>query len=145
MESFADTIKEYDSKHAEIAKAIIPASRRILMIDEERYQAYKTLHSYLYPYIFTKFGAVPRKTSLNLITEHHCIAIPKYKPYSATAYLVNQSTAMKWKHQALSENLLGVDQIPWELYENAQVKLRIITPPCAVPTQGSFMYSTRLG
>ena len=143
-ESFANTIKEYDNKYAEITKTIMPANRRIIMIDHERYKAYKTLYRYLRPYIFMQLGAVPEKTSLNLITEHHCIAVPKYKPYSTAAYLVNQSTAMKWKHEALAENLLGIDEIPWELYKNAQVKLRIITPPCAVPTQGSFMYSARL-
>ena len=144
-ESFVDTIKEYDSKYAEIAKTIMPANRRILMIEHERYKEYKTLYRYLMPYIFMQLGAVPEKTSLNLITEHHCIAVPKYKPYSTAAYLVNQSTAMKWKHEALAENLLGIDEIPWELYKNAQVKLRIITPPCAIPTHSSFKYSSRLG
>ncbi len=144
-ESFANTIKEYDNECTKIERTIMPTNRRILMIDDERYKAYKTLHRYLAPYIFMQCGAVPEKTSLNLITEHHCIAIPKYKPYSATAYLLRQPIAMKWKHQALAENFLGIDEIPWELYKNAQVKLRIITPPCAAPTPGSFNYSVRLG
>ena len=143
-ESFANAIEEHDNKYAEIAKTIMPANRRILMIDHERYKAHKTLYRYLRTYIFMQFGAVPERTSLNLITEHHCIAAPKYKPYSTAAYLVNQSTAMKWKHKALAENLLGIDEIPWELYKNKQVKLRIITPPCAIPTQSSFKYSSRL-
>ncbi len=144
-ERFADIIKEYDNKYTEIAKTIMPANRRIIMIDHERYQAYKTLNRYLEPYIFMQFGAVPEKTSLNLITEYHCIAIPKYKPYSATAYLVNQPTAMKWKHEAFAEHLLGIDEIPWQLYQNEQAKLRIITPPCAIPTHSSFKYSVRTG
>ena len=144
-ESFTSTIEEHDNKYADIAKTIIPANRRIFMLKHERYQAHKTLYRYLRTYIFMQFGAVPERTSLNLITKHHCIAAPKYKPYSTAAYLVNQSTAMKWKHKALAENPLGIDEIPWELYKNGQTKLRIITPPCATPTHSSFKYSARLG
>ena len=144
-ESFADTIKEYDSKYAEIAKTIMPANRRILMLEHEQYKEYKTLYRYLRRYMLMRFGALPEKTSLNLITKNHCIAEPKYEPYSTAAYLVNQSTVMKWKHEALAPNILAIDQIPWELHKNMQAKLRIITPPCATPTYSSFKYSSRLG
>ncbi len=145
QESFANTIKEYDSKYAEIAKTIMPANRRIFMLEHKRYKVYKTLNRYLIPYIIMQLGALPEKTSLNLITEHHCISEPQYKPYSAAAYLVKQQVAMKWKHEALANNALAIDDVPWELYKNAQAKLRIITPPCAATTHSSFKYSSRLG
>ena len=144
LESFINIIKEYDRKYAELAKTIIPANRRLSLIKPERYIEYKTLRRHLNPYTFMRFGAPPQKTSLNLITKHHCIAEPRHFPFSATAYLVKQHAAIKWRHGALVENILAIDDIPWKLYKNAQAKLRIITPPCAVPTHNSFKYSTRL-
>ncbi len=143
-ESLANTIKEYDSKYAEIVKTIVPANRRLLLIKPELYMKYRTLRRYLKGYIFSKFGALPKKDSLNLITDHHCIAEPGYFTFLATAYLVRQPVAVKWRNEALASNALAIDDVPWELYKNAQAKLRIITPPCAVPTQSSFMYSTRI-
>ena len=143
--SFANAIKEYDSKYVEIAETIMPTNRRLLLIKPKLYIKYKTLHRYLKAYILTQFSALPEKNSLNLITECHYIAEPKHEPYLTTAYLVNQSTAMKWKHEALANNPLAIDETPWELYKNTQAKLRIITPPCATPTHSSFKYSSLLG
>ena len=144
-QSFANAIKEYDSKYSEIAKTIMPANRRILMLEHEQYKAYKTLYKYLITYIRMQFGALPEKNSLNLITEHHCVAEPEHLTFSATAYLVRQPVTIKWRHEALANNPLAIDEVPWELYKNAQAKLRIITPPCAVPKYGSFIYSARVG
>ena len=142
--SFANTIKEYNSKYAEIVKTIMPANRRLLLIKPELYMKYRILRRYLKAYIFMRFGALPEKSSLSLITEHHCIAEPRHLTFSATAYLVKQQVAVKWRNEALASNALAIDDVPWKLYKNAQARLRIITPPCAVPTQSSFMYSTRI-
>ena len=144
LESFINTMKEYDSEYAEIAKTIIPANRRWSLVKPKQYRDYKTLCRHLNPYTYMWFGAPPKKTSLNLITKHHCIAEPRGLTFSATAYLVKQHAAVKWKHEAFAENTLAIDDIPWQLYKNAQAKLRIIIPPCAVPTHNSFKYSTRL-
>ena len=143
-ESFVNTIKEYDGKYLEIAKTIMPTNRRWSLIKPEQYIKYRTLRRYLKEYIFTQFGALPEETSLDLITKHHCIAEPRYFTYLATAYLLKQSTAIKWKHEAFAENPLAIDDVPWQLYKNAQTRLRIITPPCVTPTHNSLMYSTRL-
>ena len=143
-ESFADIIKEYDSKYAEISETIMPANHRLSLIKPEQYINYRTLRRYLKTYTFMQFGALPEKNSLNLMTRHHCIAEPRHFTFSATAYLVRQPAAMKWKRKALAKNPLVIDHVPWQLYKNAQAKLRIITPPCAIPTHSSFMYSTRL-
>ena len=143
-ESFINTIEEYDRRCPEIAKTIIPANRRLSLIKPEQYRKYSTLYRHLRPYISMQCGAVPKKTSLNLITKHHCIAKPRHFTFSATAYLVKQHAAIKWRHEAFAENTLAIDDVPWRLYKNAQAKLRIITPPCARPTYSSFNYSTRL-
>ena len=109
------------------------------------YAMYKILCYNLAMYTFTQLGTFPKKSNLNLITDHHCIAEPKCTPYSAMAYLVKQSTAMKWKRKTLAKNSLAIDETPWELYKNERVKLRLITPPCVTATYNYLVYSARCG
>ena len=90
-----------------------------------------------------ELGMLPKESNPNLITEHHCIAEPRREVLSTTAYLVRQSVTVKWKQELLSENSLAVDQIPWELYNKRQVKLRIISPPCATATFNYLKYTMR--
>ena len=90
-----------------------------------------------------ELGMFPKEPNLNLITEHHCIAKPRGRIVSTTAYLVRQSAIAKWKQGLLSENSLAVDQIPWWLYKNGQVKLCIISPPCVTTTYGYLKYTMR--
>ena len=90
-----------------------------------------------------ELGMFPEESTLTLITEHHCIAEPKKANVSTTAYLVRQSAIAKWKQGLLSENSLAIDQIPWQLYKNGQVKLRIISPPCVTATYGYLKYTAR--
>ena len=59
------------------------------------------------------------------------------------AYLVKQSAAIKWKRKVLAKNSQAIDQVPWKLYKNEQVKLRLITPPCATATYNYLVYSAR--
>ncbi len=90
-----------------------------------------------------ELGVPPRESKPSLITKDHCIAEPRSGVLSTTAYLVRQSATAKWKQELLSENLLAVDQIPWELYQKGQVKLRIISPPCATATCNYLKYTMR--
>ena len=90
-----------------------------------------------------ELGMFPTEPDPKLITEHHCIAEPREQTMSTTAYLVRQSAIAKLKQELLSENSLAVDQIPWRLYKNGQVKLRIISPPCATTTYGYLKYTMR--
>ncbi len=90
-----------------------------------------------------ELGMVPQGPTPTLITEDHCIAKPRGEIVSTTAYLVRQSTIAKWKQELLSENSLAIDQIPWELYKNRQVKLRIISPPCVTATYHYLKYTMR--
>ncbi len=90
-----------------------------------------------------ELGVPPRESKPSLITKDHCIAEPRSGVLSTTAYLVKRSATAKWKQELLSENLLAVDQIPWELYKKGQVKLRIISPPCTTATCNYLKYTTR--
>ena len=140
-EIFEKVLQEYDTKYSEITKTLMPGNRRLSWVKHEQYIKYRTLRKALNVCTFIQFGALPEKSSLDLITDHHCIAEPKHKPFSNMAYLVKQSVAMKWKHKALDKNPLAIDEIPWELYRDGQVKLRLITPPCATATYDYFVYS----
>ena len=142
-EIFEKVLQEYDARYSGIIKTLMPANRRLFWVKHEQYIKYRILRKALKEYTFIQFGALPEKSSLDLITGHHCIAKPKYKPFSATAYLVKQSMAMKWKHKALDKNSLAIDEVPWELYRNEQVKLRLISPPCATAAYNYTIYSAR--
>ena len=90
-----------------------------------------------------KLGSLPKKTDLNVITHDHCIAEPLEQPLSATAYIVRSAATVKWKQKALSANPLAIDEVPWKLHLNGQVKLRLVTPPCTTATRIYLQYSTR--
>ena len=143
-EIFVKALQEHDTKHTEIIKTIAPDNRRLSLVKHEQYIIYRILRRLIKMYTLIQLGALPDKHSLELITKRHCIAKPRTEPLSTTAYMLKQSVAMKWKQQALAENPLAIDEIPWQLYKNKQVKLRIITPPCATATYRYFVhYSTR--
>ena len=137
-------LEEYEIKQEEIIKTIM-LDRLYLPWIRSRYirEAYRRLYGHLKLHTLIQLGAAPRKTSLEPINEHHCVAEPEHAPYSATAYLVNQASAMKWKYSVLAPHILAIDQIPWLLYKNEQVKLRVVTPPCAHTTYHYLKYSVR--
>ena len=142
-EIFAKALQEHDTKYEKIIEITAPNNRRLSLIKHEQYRIYRTLRKHIRWHTLVQLGALPDKTSLELITKHHCIAKPKTKPLSTTAYMLKQSVAMKWKQQAVAEDPLAIDEIPWQLYRNEQVKLRIITPPCATATYCYLKYSAR--
>ena len=130
-EIFAKALQEHDTKYEKIIEITAPNNRRLSLIKHEQYRIYRTLRKHIRWHTLVQLGALPDKTSLELITKHHCIAKSSTEPLSAMAYLLKQSATVKWKQQALAENSLSIDEIPWQLYKNEQVKLRLITPPCA--------------
>ncbi len=143
-ERIAQIYQEYDTKFEEIMRTTIPDKLRLSWSE---FRSCKKRHSELYGvlvlYTSIQLGALPEKNSLESINEYHRITEPKYCPLAATGYLVNQSTAMKWKRKALAPDILAIDQIPWRLYKNEQVRLRIVTPPCATATYDYLKYSVR--
>ena len=142
-EIFEKVLQEYDTEYSGIAETLMPGNRRLSWVKHEQYIKYRASRRALREYTLSQLGALPEKSSLDLITDHHCIAKPKHKPFLTMAYLVKQSTAMKWKHKVLGKNHLVIDEVPWELYRNKQVKLRLITPPCAIGTYNYIIYSAR--
>ena len=142
-EVFVKALQEHDTKYEEIIKTIAPDNRRLSLVKHEQYRIYKTLRKFIKIYTLTQLGALPDKDSLELITKHHYIAKLRIEPLSTMAYLLKQSAAMKLKQQALAENSSAIDEIPWQLYRNEQVKLRLITPPCATAAYHYLNYSTR--
>ena len=143
QEHIEKILDEHDIKYEEIIKEIIQDKRRLSLVKHEQYIRYRTLRQCLATFISIQLGALSEKASLKSITENHCIAEPRHEPYSVTAYLVNQSTVIKWKRKALAADTLVIDQTPWELYKNEQVKLRIVTLPCATATHNYLKYSVR--
>ena len=143
-ERIAQIYEEYNTKFEEIIRTTMPGKLRLSWTE---FGYCKKRHSELYRALVfhtsIQLGALPEQSSLESITEHHCIAEPQHAPYSVTAYLVNQSVAMKWKRRALAPDILAIDQIPWELYQNEQVKLRIVTLPCAHATYNYLVHSAR--
>jgi len=137
---FTKILQEYDTKCDGI---IAPANRRLFLMKLTHYLAYKELCIYIKIYTQIRLGALPEKSSLKRISDDHYIAEPRNLPLSATGYLVKQSAAMKWKRRALTADRLVIDQIPWQLYKHQQVKLRLVTPPCATATYHYLIHSVR--
>ena len=139
------TIKEFRSKYRRmlallvfrlIAAVMMPnANRSMIMRD---YGAL-CLHTKI------QLGTPFKKTSLQAITNDHCIAEPSECSLSTTAYMVRQSIVAQWKQAVLSPTPFVIDQIPYQLYQHGPAKLRLISPPCATATRHYLKYSIRTG
>jgi len=140
---FTKILQEYDAKCTDIIDTIVPANRRLSLVKRAHYLMYAKLRNSICIYMQTRFGALPEKSSLKRISDDHHIAEPKNLPLSATGYLVKKSAAKKWKRRALNEDRLVIYQIPWQLYQYQQVKLRLVTPPCATATYHYLVRSVR--
>ena len=144
LERIIEVCKEYNIRRIEIVKKVLLEKLHSFRIDFSYCEKmYGKLYEALIYHTVIQFGALPEKSSLQPLNEYHRIAKPKYPPYSTTGYLVNQKAAMKWKHRALAPNILAIDEIPWGLYKSEQVKLRIVSPPCATATYEYLRFSTR--
>jgi len=137
----AGILQEYNTKCAKILDNIAPDNCRLSVVKHTHYATYRTLRRNIKLYTYIRLGALPEKSSLKPISDAHSIAEPRHCPFSTTAYLIKQSAAIQWKQQALAENSLVIDEIPWQLYRYQQVKLRLITPPCATGTYHYLIFS----
>ena len=104
----------------------------------------KQVHDYkiLNEYIGCKLGGLPVKHSHQPLGEYHCIAEPAEQNSSAMGYLLNRSFAEKWKRIAIAKNILAADVIPWHLYDNHEIGLRFISPPCIIASYIYMKHST---
>ena len=83
---FIKILEEHDMKYKEIIEEIIPDKHRLSLVKHERYLRYRKSRQRLREYTSTQLGAFPEETSLESITEHHCIAEPKHELCSNIAY-----------------------------------------------------------
>ena len=144
LERVLKVCEEYNIRYKEIVKKVVLEKLRSPWINFSYCERmHRELHEVLELYTIIQLGVWPEKSSLQPLTEHHRVAKPKYEPYSTIGYLVNQFTAVKWKRKVLDPSVLAIDQTPWELYKNEQVKLRIVTPPCATATYEYLRFSAR--
>ncbi len=141
------TMRLHRNKHKSIIKSLITGAIRKFLVPKSHLPRINNIRNTIELLQFNttiELGMFPEERTPTLITEHHCIAKPRGKISSTTAYLVRQSAIAKWKQALLSDNFLSIDQIQWRLYKNRQVKLRIISPPCATATYGYLKYTMRL-
>ena len=96
----------------------------------------------LIEYTVCQLGGLPVKHSRQVINTHHCIASPAERPTSGMAYLLNQSAVKKWRSMAIDSNISAIDSIPWHLYKDCQINLRIVSPPCVVGSYNYHKHST---
>ena len=139
------TIRKHRDQHRR--RIILNGIRFILdtiMNDQHDIKITKRYYGLLFLDTIIKLGVLPKKTDLNVITHDHCIAEPAEQSLSTTAYIVRPAATVKWKQKVLSVNPLVIDEVPWELHLNGQVKLRLVTPPCATATRIYLQYSARL-
>ena len=96
----------------------------------------------LIEYTVCQLGGLPVKHSRQVINTHHCIASPAERLTSGMAYLVNQSAVKKWRSTAIDSNISAIDSIPWHLYKDCQINLRIVSSPCVVGSYNYHKHST---
>ena len=146
------TMRLYRNKHKSITKPLVPILRLIpdrikkLLIPKDhllRMDNIWNARDLLDQNTAIELGMFPQEPTPTLITEQHCIATPRMKIMSTTAYLVRQLAIAIWKQKLLSENVLPIDDIPWKLHGDRQVKLRIISPPCVTATYDYLKYRAR--
>ena len=93
-------------------------------------------------------GAVPsRDKSLQLkSTSDHYIAQPKKIlfncPTSAMGYMLTHSAAIKWRCQFISQPC-PIDVIPFYLYQEENLNLYMVIPPCVTAASNYLFYSSR--
>ena len=115
----------------------------------------KVMHSYLkklflqpikYDFL-SQIGAIPEidKSSWHRIASKHYIAKPQIsndRIGSGMAYMLTLPAALKWKKMVLRHRA-PVDRIPYILYCNGEIDLRILIPPCVLIIKKYLRYSIR--
>ncbi len=94
-------------------------------------------------YIACKVGGLPVGSSQQALYKNYNIAIPAEKPTSGMAYLLTADTSNKYKdnfsRMITNGEIVAADNFR-RLYD---IKLRILTPPCAIASLVYLKYSSR--
>ena len=88
-------------------------------------------------YAACQIGGLPVRPSQKKLFGDYDTAVPAERPTSGMAYLLTSAAADKWKGVVNSKDRMLIDAIPWHLYRQSSIKLRILTPPCVT---ASFHY-----
>ena len=98
------------------------------------------------PYAHCKVGGLPVRSSQQALYGNYDIAIPAEEPNTSMAYLLTADTANKYKtnfsRMIIHGHIPAADGF-WKLYKEYDVKLRILTPPCAIASQVYLKFSAR--
>ncbi len=94
-------------------------------------------------YAACQIGGLPVRPSQQTLYESYDTAIPAEQPTSGMAYLLTSAAANQCKEVVNSEYRMHIDAIPWYLYKQGSIKLRILTPPCATASFGYLKNSVR--
>ena len=97
-------------------------------------------------YISCKAGCLPVGSSQQALYKNYDIAIPAEKPTSGMAYLLTSDASNKYEdnfsRMITNGKIVSADGCFWQLHEKYDLKLRILTPPCAVTPQVYLNYSS---
>ena len=96
-------------------------------------------------YHSSSMGALPvldKSSWLKVINNYH-IAKPFEPTSSAMAYLLSLDAVIKYKELAFGDRNCHIDDIPWHLFTEHDVRLFIMTPPCIKANCGYLYYSPR--
>ena len=129
-------LDEFISKYKDMLELHNPQKHLLWLLSSstlKQIQDYRKLKEYT----ACKLGGLPVRHSHQPLGEYHCIAEPAEQNSSAMGYLLNRSFAGKWKQMAIAKNILVADIIPWHLYDNHEIDLRFISPPCVT---ASYIY-----
>jgi len=88
-------------------------------------------------YAVCKVGALPIRCSQQTLYGSYDIATPAELPSSAMGYLLSLEMARQWKQYIIERGAI-VDFVPWPLYLNHGISLKLVTPPCVT---ASLKYS----
>ncbi len=97
-------------------------------------------------YVHCKVGGLPVRSSQQALYENYDIAIPAEAPTSGMAYLLTADTANTYKQtfaRIITNNQVLIADDFWKLYRYHGVKLRIITPPCAIASKVYLKFAAR--
>ncbi len=137
-----EILEEFNDAYKNMVELYNPMRRLVWLLSPTK-PALINFYKELTGYIGNKLGAVPSKHHRQAMGSYHHIAEPAEKPALTTAYLINQAGAREWRAKAVARNTLQIDGIPWPLYTDRRICLRLVSLPCVITSRAYAKYSVR--
>ncbi len=121
-------------------------SKRLKIVNKLFKNSINTTGWRIIPYISCKAGAIPVGSSQQALYRNYDIAIPAEIPNLGMAYLLTADTANKYKEnfsRVITRGSIPAADHFWQLSKKYNLKLRILTPPCAIASRVYLTYSSR--